>query len=183
MSQYNAVWRDGFQVVWRNLTWSEYRGFRAAYESSPFQEPMDVALDIYKTVYLKGPDPKYVPAGIPAFICKQQMVNSPFSGMFEDVSSALEKARRLVTGDYLLSAKAIIASTLNYRPEEIDQWDANMFFLRMAQAEIASGRTFDPVNPLATKAMQGKEASNKQHKPLSSAQQKAMDRAKQRDRN
>lgn len=180
MSQYVAEWRDGFQVVWRNLTWKEYQSFKTRYESSPFAEPMDVALDIYRTVYIKGPDPKFAPAGIPGFICKQQMANNPFSGRYEDIAPAVEIARRVVTGDYMMCAKAIIAATLNYRPEEIDTWDPTTFFLRLAQAEIANGRTFDPINPKAPKDAHGNPLPlKKQHKPLSPAQQKAIDRSRE----
>lgn len=147
MSQFYAKWRDGFEVVWRNLTWSEYKKFAPRYENSPFAEPIDVALDIYKQVLIEGPDPAFVPAGIPAYICKQQMINNPFSGRYEDVANAVELSRRAVVGDYLQSAKALIANALHYKLEEIDQWDPNKFFLRLAQAEIALGRTFDPVKP------------------------------------
>ncbi len=179
MSQYVATWRSGFQVIWRNLTWIEYRQFKQRYEQSPFEEPMDIALDIYSLVYLKGPDPKFAPAGIPSFICKQQMVNNPFSGLYTDIAPAVEMSRRLVTGDYLLSAKAIIAATLNYKPEEIDNWEPNIFFLRLAQAEVANGRTFDPVDPRAIK-----DPNNipKRKKNLSPSQQKAFDRTLERSR-
>lgn len=180
MSQYVAQWRDGFQVVWRNLTWKEYREFKSRFENSPFAEPMDVALDIYQAVYIKGPDPKFVPAGIPGFICKQQMVNNPFSGRYEDIAPAVEMSRRVVTGDYMLSAKALIAASLNYKPEEIDNWDPNIFFIRLAQAEVATGRTFDPVDPKVSKDTKGNSATQKlQKKPLSQSQQLALDRTKQ----
>lgn len=179
MSQYIAQWRDGFQVVWRNLTWKEYREFKSRYENSPFSEPMDVALDIYRTVYIKGPDPKFVPAGIPGFICKQQMQSNPFSGRFEDIAPAIQIARNVVTSDYLLSAKALVASILNYKPEEIDNWDPNTFFLRLAQAEVASGRTFDPVDPKASKDIKGNPAPQKIKRNLSPTQKLAIDRTKQ----
>lgn len=180
MSKYIARWKDGFSVIWRNLTWAEYRAYKTKLDNSPFLEPMDVAMDIYKTVLIEGPDLRYVPAGIPAFICKQQMVNNPFSGQFEDVSSALELARKAVTSDYLLAAKAIIASTLHYRPEEIDAWDPNLFFIRLAQAELTAGQ-FDPVNPKAAQAQQkGKQKTPA--RPLSASQQKALQRTRDRDR-
>lgn len=178
MSQYIAKWKDGFEVVWRNLTWKEYREFKQRYDQSKFEEPMDVALDVYRTVYIDGPDYKFVPAGIPGYICRQQMSNNPFSGTYEDLSSAIKMARNVVASNYLLSAKGIIAATLNYKPEEIDNWDPNTFFLRLAQTEIASGMTFDPVNPKAPKSTN--ESIPK--KNLSSAQQKAVDRTRERNR-
>lgn len=181
MSNYIATWRDGFSVTWRNLTWNEYRHFKSRYDKSPFQEPMDIALDIYEAVLINGPDPKFVPAGIPGFICKQQLVNNPFSGRYEDIAIALDMSRQAVTGNYLLSAKALIASTLNYKPEEVDGWDAATFFLRLAQTEIASGRTFDPVNPKVLKDSNGKPVPPKiKTKPLSSTQIKAIERSRER---
>jgi hypothetical protein len=178
MSTYQAVWRDGFQVIWRNLTWSEYQRFRKQYEQSTFEEPMEIALDIYRAVCIKGPDPNFVPAGIPGFICKQQMISNPFSGLYEDIAPAVEMARKIVTNDYLLSAKALIASTLNYRPEEIDNWDPNTFFVRLAQTEVANGRTFDPVDPKVLKDSKGRPIPPNIKKNLSPTQQKALDRAK-----
>jgi hypothetical protein len=180
VSQYVAKWRDGYQVVWRNLTWAEYKRFKDLYAESPFAEPMDVALNIYQLVYIKGPDPKIVPAGIAAFITKQQMHNNPYSGRYEDIAPAVAMARQIVMSDYLLSAKALIASTLNYRPEEIENWDPNTFFLRLAQAEVASGRTFDPVDPKAPKDTKGQPIPQKKpHRPLTQAQQQAIERTRE----
>lgn len=177
MSKYIAQWRDGFEVVWRSLTWAEYKSFKHRYDQSPFEEPMDVALDIYKLVYSQGPDPKYVPAGILGYICKQQMRNNPYSGRYEDIAPAVKLARQVVTSNYLLSAKGMIAAALNYRPEEIDNWDPNTFFIRLAQAEVATGRNFDPVNPKAPQTLDAPIQSTK--KSLTTSQQKALKRAKE----
>jgi len=147
MPQFYAKWRDGFEVIWRNLTWSEYKQFQFRFDNSPFIEPVSLALEIYKLVLIEGPDPAFVPAGIPAYILKHQMLSNPFSGRFEDIAPALELSRRAISGNYLEAAKALIASTLHYKVEEIEQWDPNRFFLRLAQAEVALGRTFDPVDP------------------------------------
>lgn len=182
MSQYYAKWKSGFSVIWRNLTWNEYRKFKSVYDRSPFQEPMDVALEIYKTVLVDGPDPIGVPAGIPGYICKQQMLNNPFSGRYEDIASAIELSRRAVTGNYLLSAKALIAATLHYKPEELDNWDPNTFFLRLAQTEVACGRTFDPIDPLALKDSKGNPVPPSIKNPLSPTQLKALERTKERAR-
>lgn len=178
MSKYIAKWSDGFTVVWRNLTYSEYQNFRSRYEQSPFEEPMDISLDVYRTVCIDGPDYRLIPAGIPGFICKQQMLNNPFSGKYEDVVAAVNSARRVVTNDFLLSAKALIASTLNYKPEEIDAWDPNLFFIRLAQTEIATGRLFEPVDPKTPKDLMN-STQKKPSKILSSSQQKAINRTKE----
>lgn len=178
MSTYYAQWPDGFEVTWRNLTWAEYRKFKDAFESSPFSEPMDVSLDIYELVRIKGPVPKAVPAGIAAFICKQQMINNPFSGRYKEVTAALEMARRVVVSDYLLSTKAIVASTFNYTLEEIDTWDVDKFFVRLAQAEIINGKPLEPQDPTIPKDSKGKPIKLIK-RTLTPAQQKAIDRSKQ----
>jgi hypothetical protein len=176
---YVARWPDGFQVQWRNLTWKEYKTFKYRYDRSIFSKPMDIAMDIYKQVYINGPHPTYVPAGIPLFICTQQMQNNPFSGRYEDLAPALRLARNVVANDYLLSAKAMIAVTLNYKPEEMDNWDPNTFFERLAQAEIATGKNFELVDPRATTTNAPPQTIKK---PLTTAQQKAIERTKERGR-
>lgn len=181
MAQFVAQWQDGLTVSWRNLTKGEYHKFKELYDNSLFVEPMQMCVALYNTVKIDGPDSRYVPAGIPAFITKHQLLNNPFSGTYEDIAPALEMARKAVTGDYLKAATAIIAATLNYKPEEIEQWDPNLFFIRLAQAEMALGRPFDPTDPKAPKDAQGNPISNKKiKKPLTPTQQKALERTRSR---
>lgn len=181
MAQFVAQWPDGFIVRWRNLNKAEYKQFRTAYETSRFAEPIDVALELYQTVLQEGPDPKHVPAGIPAFIAKHQLVDNPYSGQYEHVQPAINMARHMVQNDYLMAATALIASTLNYRPEEIEQWDPNTFFIRLAQTEIALGRPFEPVDPKAPKDARGNPINDKKiKKPLTDTQRKAIARSRDR---
>lgn len=180
MSQYFAQWRDGYQVVWRDLTWSEYKLFKLRYDQSPFLHPMDLSMDMYRTLLVKGPDPKVVPSGIPAYICNQQMKGNPFSGDFRDISNALALSRQAVQSNFLISAKGMIASILHYRVEEMDNWDPTTFFIRLAQAELASGRNFQPLDPRTVEPTDPNYRPKKQY-TLNSAQQKALDRVKNRD--
>lgn len=179
MAHFEAQWGDGYRVRWRNLTKIEYTRFKRAFDSSRFSEPMAVANELYATVLQDGPDPRYVSAGISAYIAKHELLNNPFSGRYEDIAPAIEMARRVVTGDYLLAASAIISATLNYKPEEIEQWDPNTFFIRLAQAEIANGRTFDPVDPRIKKDAKG-NPQKKIKKPLTTAQEKVIARTRDR---
>lgn len=179
MTNYIAKWGN-FTVVWKNLTWEEYRSFKSKYEQSQFEEPMDIAMEIYSIVRIQGPDPKFVPAGIAGYVCKQQMLNNPFSGRYEDIMPALDLARRIVEGNYLISAKALIANTLNYKPEEIDKWDPTTFFIRLAQTEIARGNILDPVNPRVAKDSKNKSIPPKNKPLLSSIQLKALERTRER---
>lgn len=181
MAQFIAQWSDGFTVRWRNLTKAEYKQFRQAYETSKFVEPMSVVLQLYETVLQDGPDPRFVPAGIPAFIAKHQLVDNPFSGQYEHVVPAINMARQVVQNDYMMAATALIASTLNYKPEEIEQWDPNTFFLRLAQTEIAIGRPFEPVDPKTPKDARGNPISDKKvKKPLTPIQEKVIARRRER---
>lgn len=187
MAQFYAQWQDGFEAIWRNLTWAEYKQYKDKFENSQFLEPMNLALEVYRLVLVEGPDPATVPAGIPAYVLKHQMLNNPFSGRYDDVANALVLSRKAVTGSYLESAKGMIAHALHYKPEEIDQWGPDKFFLRLAQAEIALGRTFDPVDPNAKKKKRGQAAKDDPEvqqilkKELTPAQKIALERTK-RDR-
>lgn len=176
MSKYLARWEDGYVVEWRNLTWKEYNSFKIRYRSSPFKTPMDVAMDIYKICRINGPVPAAVPAGIVAFICKQQMENNPFGGNVKDVASALRQARLAVENDYFLAATGLIANTLNYKIDEIVDWDPQTFFLRLAQSEIVTGHKLNVAQPEA----QDKPQIRK--KELSPRAEIARQRVRDRDR-
>src|SRR5271163_1921202 len=111
MSKFVARWADGFVVVWRNLTWAEYKALKPRIDNSPFVEPMDIAMDVYRLVLIEGPDPRFVPAGMAAFVFKHQTIDNPFNGKFKDIDLALTLSRNMVMGDYLLAARGIIAHT------------------------------------------------------------------------
>jgi hypothetical protein len=146
VTRYQAIWPDGYRVVWRNLTWAEYRGFPLA---SRLKNPMDLYMGIYRVCRIEGPLPEVVPAGIVDWIGRQQTQGNPFSGQYADISRSLELARGIVQGNYLLSAKALIAAAFHYKPEEIDAWDADTFFVRLSQAELVLGRQLNPADPNA----------------------------------
>jgi hypothetical protein len=149
MTRYTATWPDGFTVIWRNLTWAEYKEFKPLLDNSIFQSPAALSIKVYRACLIDGPTPEIVPAGIADFIAKQQMVNNPFCGEFAVLTNYLRAARTVLASNYLMGAKALIAHTFNYKFEEIDAWDVDMFFLRLAQAELVSQRITSPVDPNA----------------------------------
>jgi hypothetical protein len=84
---------------------------------------------------------------------------------------------------WLNSAKSIIAGIFRYTFEEIEQWDAEMFFERLASAEFVSGRKLEPGDPDKLDAQHpGKKPGHPEGPPkpakreLSPAQQKVVNR-------
>lgn len=126
-------------VVWRPLTWKEFNRFQ--------REPFLRSADIYETCVVEGPDLGRAPMGIVRWIAAQVLESNPFSGGFKEIAKSLATARKNVQGNYLLSAKAAIAGTFRYTFEEIDNWNAETFFERLAQAELLMNSPLEPANP------------------------------------
>jgi hypothetical protein len=145
MASYSAYWNVDYRIEFRDLTWEEYN--RICFGVDPNNIPPQVVIDIYNTCILRGPDARLVTAGIGFFVAKHQIVNNPFSGRYENVAAALNSARELVSGNYLLAAQAVIANTFTLPFEEIKGWSAEKFFLRMAQAELIKGDRLNPSPP------------------------------------
>lgn len=162
-----AIWPSGTRVVWRDLTWGEHRKVRS--HQGP---PAEKALEVYQTCVLEGPEPDRVPAGIMMWIFQVTIEQSPFSGTLKSLSLPLEEKRQRVTGSFLLSAQALIASVFKVPFETMDTWDGDTFLTRIAQAEFIAGVPLNPVDPNAKK--QGNKKRPK--KPLTNAQQMAIDR-------
>jgi len=71
----------------------------------------------------------------------------PFNGEYKDVKRALDMKRVELKSSWLNSAKSIIAGIFRYTFEEIESWDAEMFFERLAYAEFVCGRKLEPGDP------------------------------------
>src|ERR1700758_511810 len=123
----------GYQVTWRNLTWKEFRTLLPLKERSSFQYPMDLAMQVYELCRVEGPVPPVVPAGIAIHICQQQMANNPFGGDIDAIRQGLSLGRMAVEKNWLIAAKAMISSALHVPIQAIDDWDADQFFVRLAQ--------------------------------------------------
>src|ERR1035438_4801350 len=73
--------------------------------------------------------------------------SNPFGGEYTSVKNAMEQKRTELKQNFLSASKAIIAGIFRYTFEEIEQWDAEMFFERLAAAEFVSGRKIEPGDP------------------------------------
>lgn len=127
------------------MSWKEFQDICAGVD--PDNIPFDVAWEVYKTCVVKGPDIRLITAGIGMFIAKQQIQNNPFAGDFKSINAVLTTARNYVASNYLLAAQAIVANTFKYSLDEIKEWSAEKFFLRVAQAEVLLGNKLNPAPP------------------------------------
>jgi hypothetical protein len=145
---YSAIWvsqtntQECVSVHWRDLTLSEHQKFRASRK-----HPRIVFCDIYETCLVEGPTLDQVPAGIVAWIARQQLDQNPFSGKFVTIHNALGAARQRVGSSWFHAAKAVLASTFRYTFEEIEKWPPDLFFERVAQAELLTGVPLEPADP------------------------------------
>lgn len=170
MTQYIARWASGYEVRWRALTWAEYRQFK----QRALLRPIGVDSDIYRAVLLDGPPVERCPAGIASYIAKHALAGNPFSGRYEDVAQALVAKREALERNYLLSAKAMVAHLFHVSFEEIDKWDADVFFTRLAQAEFIAGKQLQPADPKAAKSQDPNQKRPK--RPLTAAQSMVVNR-------
>ena len=182
-TQYIAAWKSGVAVRWRSLTWSEYRQFK---QQMTYGSPVEVYIDLYRAVLLEGPDLVDASAGIVDFVGRSMLETNPFGGEYLDIAHALNAKRSSQT--YLDTARALVAGLFHYSFEEIDTWDADTFFQRVAQAEFLAGRPIDPEDPaIAIAEAEAKKDPTKrrppprrQKKPLTQAQQMVADRVQGR---
>lgn len=179
-TQYIAAWKDGTAVVWKGLSWAEYRTFSRRLQA---ESPIEVYIDLYRALVVEGPDVGEAPAGVVEFVAKSMLETNPFGGQFPDIQHALTVRRD--AQDYLQNAKALVAGIFRYTFEEIDTWDADTFFDRVAKAEFLAGKTLDPENPAEVAAALEAKRSGKQppqrrkKKPLTEAQQMVLDRVRE----
>lgn len=181
MRAFEAYWPSGQAVRWRTLSWKEFQKFRSLQLQHP-NSSMEVYLALYRAVCLEGPLPEEVSAGIVDYIGEQCLDRNPFNGRYEDVSLALAVKRDSM--EYLGHARALVAGLFHYSFEEIDTWDADLFFERLAQAEFLSGRSLAPEDPDA-EAKPGvpgpkDQAQKIRKKELTATQQLAMERVRDR---
>jgi hypothetical protein len=164
-----AIWPSGTRVTWRSLSWGEYRKIKSL--PGP---PAEKALEVYTLCVTEGPRPDEIAAGIMMWLSQYELDSSPFSGSFQTLSGPLQQIRDKVSSTYLLSAQAFIAAVFKIPFEKMDEWDSDTFLTRIAQAEFMSGVPLNPVDPMAIKS--GKSKIKQGKKPLTNAQQIAIDR-------
>lgn len=144
MTKFFARWPSGREVTFRSLTWAEFQTFERALRH---RSPADVYLSVYRAVVLEGPPEADLTAGIVEFVGRTLTDHNPFNGKYEDVKRALDLKRGELRQDYLVAAKAVIASLFQVSLAEINSWDAEQFFEYVAMAEFVSGRKLEPGEP------------------------------------
>ena len=147
MSRWEAIWSDGTRIVWRSLSWKEFKQF-----NSRATHPAERYLEIYKTCILEGPPPNKVGFGIVRWLGIREFDESPFTGHLPRVTAAVNISRDQLAKDYFAACSAVIASVLHMSFDEIEKLDADGFFTRVAQAEFIVGKPLDPVDPRTRKA-------------------------------
>ena len=185
MTVFFARWLSGRAVKFRSLTWAEFKKFDRQLQ---YDCPASVYCDVYRAVLLDGPpldgDPVYqAPAGLVEWIARALLDSNPFNGEYKDVKRALDMKRVELKSSWLNSAKSIIAGIFRYTFEEIEPWDAEMFFERLAYAEFVCGRKLEPGDPDKPDAQHpGKKPGHPEGPPkpakreLNPAQQKVVNR-------
>ncbi len=180
-TEYIAAWKSGSGVRWRGLSWGEYRRFS---ERLAIESPIGVYIDLYRAVLIEGPMVEDAPAGIVEFVAKTMLETNPFNGQYKDIAHALQAKRS--AQNYLDHAKALVAGLFRYTFEEIDTWDADTFFDRVAKAEFLAGRPIDPIDPEeAAREAQAARTSQARppqvpKKPLTDAQKLVLQRRNER---
>ena len=177
MTKFFARWPSGREVVFRSLTWAEFQTFERALRHHR-DRPMGVFCDIYRAVVLEGPPVADATAGVVEYVGQTLTAHNPFGGQYTDIKRAVDLKRTELQQDYLLAAKAVIASLFQISLAEINGWDAEQFFEYVAMAEFVSGRKLEPgapEGPVAQKLPAQPKA------PLTSRQQLTLDRVRERD--
>ena len=146
---YEATWPSGTTVRWRTPTWKEFQSLYRSADPRPVRN-----LKFYELCYIAGPSVEKVPAGIVAWLGVNMLDKSPFTGQLSGIQEYVQLSRSWFQASYLENAKALIAGTFRYTFEEIEDWDAEIFFKRLAAAEFLVNKNLDPADPRTTKQQQ-----------------------------
>jgi hypothetical protein len=69
---------------------------------------------------------------------------SPFKGDFKTIQTFRQLSSNWLQSSYLETARTLVAGMFRYRFEEIDEWDQETFFKRLAAAEFLVGKNIEP---------------------------------------
>jgi len=140
---------NGTQVVWRALTWIEFKKISEEYGHIPLTQisPADLYQAVYAKILIAGPAPETVTAGIASNVALQQLQGNAFSSDIDSVKRKLNGKRAWIQNNYLEACRAVIAATFHTSFETMDQWDEDTLFERFAQAEYATGVQWNPASP------------------------------------
>jgi hypothetical protein len=171
---YEAAWSstldpNGTRVLWRALTWKEFKTFSEKYGHIELTQiyPMGLYMEIYELLLVAGPHPSEVTAGIAANVALQQLQNNPYSGDIDAVVSKLVEKRNWIKSSYLEGCRAVVAATFHIPFETMDTWEPDTLFERFAQAEHAVGMQWNPADPRAAVEPDKQSQSQSPQRPVS----------------
>lgn len=175
---YQAQWKTWGWIRWRGLSWAEHKRFE---QQMVYKSPIETANAIYRACVISGPkiEESDITPGVIITIANTVFNNSAFSGEFNTLSYKLNQAREIVSNDFLLAARAIIAGLFKYTFEDIDSWDEETFLLRLAQAEFVAGKPLQLASAddsTKEKRQKQDESTNRKVVSLSDAQKKVITR-------
>lgn len=139
---------------------------------------MVVYCDLYQLVANHDDNPTLdkITAGIVDFLGRTLLKNNPYSGDIEAMKKALEVQREALQVDYIDACKAVIAGVFRYTFEEIDEWDSETFFSRLAKAELISGEDLGPKPVAKEEPSQTKPIPKVPKRPLTPTQARVLER-------
>lgn len=130
---YLARWPD-YTIKFRLLT---FREVQTALQLDVPQASRDAW--VYEKAILEGPALDQVPAGIMCWVGYFLVDQSPFTGQAELIQTHTKLARQVFGQSWMEHARALLAGTFRYTFEEVDTWDQETFFSRLAAAEYLTG--------------------------------------------
>lgn len=160
---YHAEWPSGLEIIFRPLTLKEYRLYAPIYDGDG-----ELALRLYELTKITGPKPEYLPAGI-GFNIASLLLDSPYSNQVEKVRPVLNKCREEVSASYIETVVGVLAHTFRMSFSEIEDLPPEIFFKRVAQAEVVLGNKLELYTTDELEKMQ-KEAEKPQRGKGSQAQ-------------
>lgn len=157
----------------------EYQQFMKRLDYEP---EMRVYCDLYQLVVDPSESPALdkATAGVVDFLGRTLLKESAFSSNPDRIKKTLTLKRKQLEENYFEICKAIIAGIFRYTFEEIEGWDEETFFDRLAKAEMVSGVPLD-VHPLGAaedpaNTQSHPNAPKKDKRPLTKAQQMVLQR-------
>ena len=164
---YQGTWPGGTQIRFRTLSWKEFNRLRAITPKSLRN------LEVYKACLLAGPSPETVPAGVPAWIGIEQIDRSPFADQFKILQQYLQLGRGWLGSSYISQAQALVAGTLHYTIEQVEDMDPEVFFKRLAAAEMLMGKSLDPADPAKSAKDNQEDAFERENRLRTEAKKQA----------
>ena len=155
---YRATWWVGDELVtflWKSLSWKEYRKSRVFGLTTLRRTRRSTGPRLLRVCRSNMSRPELC-SGSPVTNWK----TTRSSGELKPIQQQRQRSANWC-GSYLNASRALVAWAFGYKFEEIDEWDSNTFFNRLAQAEYVFGKPFEPEDPSAPPPPVDKQGSRK----------------------